>query len=672
MVNGLPDYIDTEFTSDDVHDPNLASLIAGDVKNRPVMAPPMALLSTLTESPIHLENSQNGEPVNLADNGDDVFIQVSQILIDQAIMSVTCPSQLPSDRGLMSNHKNLSPYQMKKILGVIKSCLGRAEAHHLHGLINSTDAHQVRQGLFRLDEPMFSIRRMNTKVDILPPALDFWEDLGLEPLSAHKDVVALAIAHFPQEHLYQPMKTFLAQMLDAYQTCNLGLHNILDDDVASDGIAELDYEAVGQRLARQDPPPNAFIVYVVAPNSTASHNYDICSGIWRLLQSFRSSISTQEVSCDIIVKIVPKHLVFNTKYPAMPTFDEYKKLAFEVYDRCGPVRESSKASWSTEPAIALAQELPSNIDFQLTSDSSSAKLYHDNRLHIAYAWEIDSAWLTASWTDNTGILQWNAAYIIGNDEDLWLEFGKAASEIWKVTLAMLIPRSRATRIFIAKEGKFHSNEMKGKFTPAISRHLTYYSTAWRDATSQHKSPHVLTFVTINSKATLQFSLPLPVYEPLSDPIDQPLTPAATPSAAGNSPEVAATPGAGGFEQESDAKLVDIRQETWMLLPPTNLEHDPYTSSPFGQPMKEGYLLKRAGPNDGDGVVTLAVSIMQIDEDQPDLLLETLQMFHKLATLARQRHVVDPLVGMLPIHVAAATEGYDAVSSSMRVGGARVE
>ena len=170
---------------------------------------------------------------------------------------------------------------------------------------------------------------------------------------------------------------------------------------------------------------------------------------------------------------------------------------------------------------------------------------------------------------------------------------------------------------------------------------------------------------VDQAPDLQFSLPAPVSKPLNEPFDLPLTPASTPNAAGNSPEVVATPGASGFEQEADSKLIDVREDTWMFVSSEVLQGDPRMPSLFCQPIAEGFLLKRAGATDEDGVYSLGVGLVHSSEiDQTNLLKETLQMFHKLSVLARMRRITDPLSGMLPIHLAAALKGCSTLISAM--------
>ena len=107
--------------------------------------------------------------------------------------------------------------------------------------------------------------------------------------------------------------------------------------------------------------------------------------------------------------------------------------------------------------------------------------------------------------------------------------------------------------------------------------------------------------------------------------------------------------------------------------------DPFIMTPQLAPIIiSGYLLKRAGSDDEDGLLPLGVSLISGDlssskngamaeKKNERLLREVLRMYSDLATLARLRGTEDWKLGILPWHVAAARKGRDAVRSSMTWG-----
>lgn len=79
----------------------------------------------------------------------------------------------------------------------------------------------------------------------------------------------------------------------------------------------------------------------------------------------------------------------------------------------------------------------------------------------------------------------------------------------------------------------------------------------------------------------------------------------------------------------------------------------------------GYLVKRAGPRDEDGLIPLGVNLVHGQKPYKAVLKEVLGMYRNLGTLARVRGVVDPVKSVLPLHVAAARKAWKMLVETMR-------
>ena len=157
------------------------------------------------------------------------------------------------------------------------------------------------------------------------------------------------------------------------------------------------------------------------------------------------------------------------------------------------------------------------------------------------------------------------------------------------------------------------------------------------------------------------------------------TPVSTPHTTGLSPEVSthiSTPGAASAQgavpaafgdNDEDARLIDITDETWAaIVSSANVKSKVDSVDTKTKP--QGYLIKRAGTQDQDGLLLVQVNIIHGSKPLQQLLKEVLAMYRNLALLARVRNVIDPVKGTLPIHVAAAGKAYAALCKSMRYGG----
>lgn len=140
------------------------------------------------------------------------------------------------------------------------------------------------------------------------------------------------------------------------------------------------------------------------------------------------------------------------------------------------------------------------------------------------------------------------------------------------------------------------------------------------------------------------------------------SPVSTPLANATSPELlshAPTPGAGPtssgdqhIDTDINARLINSTDETWgvILAQPLNSAASMFEYRPA---LASGYLIKRAGARDGDGLVSMGVNLLHAQKPYHVQLKDVLDMYHGLGTLARIRGLVDPVRGVLPWHMAAA-------------------
>lgn len=124
-----------------------------------------------------------------------------------------------------------------------------------------------------------------------------------------------------------------------------------------------------------------------------------------------------------------------------------------------------------------------------------------------------------------------------------------------------------------------------------------------------------------------------------------------------------TPASGIVEADHDVKLIDVTDESWGVLLPHPLPHNPLPPS-CCRSAASGYLVKRAGTRDEDGLLPLAVDIVHTEKFQDGLLKELLGMYRDLAALARLRGTVHGLHGVMPWHIATAKKSNVGVNEMM--------
>jgi len=440
------------------------------------------------------------------------FIQVAQILADQAI-SRRQPSGAATWRGC----KNLlrrsntacqgSPETLAVVIGRFFPENRRCNLDVYRSLTklpdeevstNNDENHDsgldirdkggivdARAEIFKLQAPYTTVQRMSTTTDVLISAVPFWEELSLGPFSGAKRITALCI--FPdQESLSHPVLSFLDMTKGAYQACNLGLHETgVEHSAYSQGLVPMNakqqpdggrvYEShgicekLGKTLVWLDLQGGNTVIYVLDCSKAGEGLPGICTMFLEMFEAYQSSLRGRHLAKpnDLVLQVVPSRFVFSAESIAIPTPTDYKSLAYEVYDRCVPNVKSSfgpSFPYMAAPAMRLSKPVPRSIDFRLVANASEmTSLDSDRNLHLAYSWTDSQQWLTASWSDSTGALQWNSAYWLGKDDiNPSRPFVEAVGEICATTLEMLHPHRRARNLWVAKNGIFGNRELQSK------------------------------------------------------------------------------------------------------------------------------------------------------------------------------------------------------------------
>lgn len=190
---------------------------------------------------------------------------------------------------------------------------------------------------------------------------------------------------------------------------------------------------------------------------------------------------------------------------------------------------------------------------------------------------------------------------------------------------------------------------------------------------------LFTFLTIVANPLLDFSIIDHDSEASALPLGSLGTPEGNPQASAPSPEVSgvsSTPGGAvqlstpppttAFgDHDAEARLIDITDETWGILMGRSV--DDCIPSEYCPALASGYLVKRCGPRDEDGLVRIGVNIIRGQKPHRPLLKAVLGMYSNLASLGRIRGIADPARSVDPYHIAAVRKAHTAVSAAMQYG-----
>jgi mediator of RNA polymerase II transcription subunit 13 len=118
-----------------------------------------------------------------------------------------------------------------------------------------------------------------------------------------------------------------------------------------------------------------------------------------------------------------------------------------------------------------------------------------------------------------------------------------------------------------------------------------------------------------------------------------------------------------LETDSEATLTDICDESWLAVLSHRLNSSAHLTD-FRPALSSGYLLRRRGATDGDGVFALAVNLIYSTRPPPvhdNVLKDTLSMYRDMATLARVKGIRCVQGNTLPWHIATALRAQELLS-----------
>ena len=191
----------------------------------------------------------------------------------------------------------------------------------------------------------------------------------------------------------------------------------------------------------------------------------------------------------------------------------------------------------------------------------------------------------------------------------------------------------------------------------------------------------VTIITVDEVATLHFMSHVesdfnPSMATFATPVSTPAANTVSPEQSGytSTPGAAPvatslqTPAAASFDHENDARLVDITEETWGVVTSIPSGNANMTVSEFtttvSPALVSGYLVKRAGPRDQDGLLSMTIDVLHAQKANYGLMKDVLIMYRNLGTLARSRGNTDSVRGLLPCHLAIAKRAFSAVQALM--------
>ncbi|CAI7657940.1 unnamed protein product [Penicillium glandicola] len=544
-----------------------------------------------------------------------------------------------------------------------------------------------RSFISKLSAPHIRVRRGKEYLEALPPAISFWETFGLEPAHGPKNISAYCIHPSAAS---KAADAFLSRFGLLYQSCSLGTHTRGDDSVAfEDGlkpwksettettsyesmmqVLKRTCEQLGSELSQSPATAENHVVYIINPFTHAAALADICSAFWHLFQQLVAGSERRQtrIANELVLQIIPLEFVMSSETMVIPPQSDYLNLALEVYSRCRP-NDVDMSPLLCAPPMLLADALPRAISFRLAAERSSP-LQDGRSLHIACSKSLDQRWISVAWSDLPGSIQRTMSYCLRYRQSSGARLvSEVRNEIWATTKHIMDKFQARWKVQLATTEPMETEEVE----------------AWASLADQHNKSKPgsleLTILVVNTVPDLILEPPVPPISMAmlnilssSTPVSTPnpnasvASPeqsgnAATPTSAGPAAYNAPTPTDISVETDSEAVLTDICDDSWLAILSHRLNSSPHLTE-FRPALSSGYLLRRKGATDGDGVYAISVNLIYSPRplsSHDNVLKDTLSMYRDLGCLARAKGICSVQNNTLPWHIATALRAQELLS-----------
>ncbi|KAJ5335977.1 uncharacterized protein N7506_003999 [Penicillium brevicompactum] len=522
--------------------------------------------------------------------------------------------------------------------------------------------------VFKLPAPHVRIRRGKGFLETLPPAVSFWETFGLEPAHGAKDISAYCI-HPPLAS--KAADAFLDRFGLLYRSCNLGSHTRGECSMAfEDGLRPWQSESPRydsmMQLAQSPPSADNCVIYIINPFKHAAALADICSAFWHLFQQLLAGSERRQARPvnELVLQIIPLEFVMSSETMIVPPQSDYLNLALEVYGRCRPMDVDTNPLLCAPP-ILLADPLPTGISFRLASERASP-LKDGRSLHIACSKSLDQRWISVAWSDVPGSIQRTMSYCLryrqsGSSRPI----SEIRQEIWTTTKHIMDKLQARWKIQLVTTEPMEPDEVEGWANLAEQHNKLQPGTLELTILAVNVIPDLILeppcpSVSMSMLNSLSSSTPVTTPNP-STSIASPeqYGNAATPTSTGPVAYSAPTPTDMSLDTDPEAVLIDICDDH-LVSPSQQFPH----LTEFRPALSSGYLLRRKGTTDSDGVFAMAVNLIYSPRpasSHDDVLKKTLCMYRDMSCLARAKGTCSVQNNTLPWHIVTALRAQELLS-----------
>jgi mediator of RNA polymerase II transcription subunit 13 len=216
------------------------------------------------------------------------------------------------------------------------------------------------------------------------------------------------------------------------------------------------------------------VIYLVNPFNHADAIVDLCAAYLALYYAYAATPAYEEAERhELMLQIVPVHLVLSDRTLPVVTRSELVKLALSVYERCMLISGKGKHyGGGVASSVMLVPPLPTRIHFALSPDPPRSLLDDHRCLHIAYSCSMDDRWVSVAWSDSLGGMQTLASFCLtisggggmtASSSRSRRPFWEVAREVWERSVELVCAqRERVSwRFLLVRNGVMEQHEIDG-------------------------------------------------------------------------------------------------------------------------------------------------------------------------------------------------------------------
>ncbi|KAI0346942.1 hypothetical protein BDW22DRAFT_476714 [Trametopsis cervina] len=346
-------------------------------------------------------------------------------------------------------------------------------ANHLLDMIPGVESSLTVGRAFDADDihelhaPSLTVGKADGVIQVLPPALRFWEKLGLHPRAGSKDITAYIFYEGSDDDKEAQIADCLDKFSAVYTSRNLGLHTAGRAPACiRDGLVPVQFDAFRKTLvsfvASLPDLEIPLVFYIITP----TRMMNLASSALRQILSAMKKVRKQFPDAPILMHLLPDSLIQGALHDSTLPHAGLENIAHTVYDRVVLPTDRSMArrllasgektrTLFSEPAFALAAPIHRKVAFSLEAHPSTLDVADRHyMLHVGYRASECGKWLFATCIDQRGEAHDLKAWLMPDDG---LEHF-IINSVWEFAMNMATKANVEWRIVISKLGPIGTTE----------------------------------------------------------------------------------------------------------------------------------------------------------------------------------------------------------------------